>query len=56
MDETESLLENCRQSNRRHKVEIIVNDCAYICCSDVSPYGKCVDLMKAKYPNLDFVV
>lgn len=57
LDETESLLENYKQEHRPLKVEVIANGSGVdLLRSDVSPYGARIGLMKAKYPNLDFVV
>jgi intracellular sulfur oxidation DsrE/DsrF family protein len=56
LDETESLLETYRRANRQLKVEIIANGSGVdLLRSDVSPYVARIGLMKAKYPNLDFL-
>lgn len=56
LDETESLLENYKQANLPLKVEVLANGSGVdLLRSDVSPYGARISLMKAKYPNLDFV-
>lgn len=57
LDETESLLETYKRANRQLKVEIIANGGGVdLLRSDVSPYGARIGLMKAKYPNLDYLV
>lgn len=56
LDETENLLKSYRRENRRVNVEIIANGGGLdLLRSDVSPFGKRIALMKAKYPNLDFL-
>lgn len=56
LDETESLLENYKRDHRPLKVEIIANSSGVdLLRSDVSPYATRIGLMKAKYPNLDFL-
>lgn len=56
LDETEELLESYKRGNRHASVEIIANgDGLDLLRSDVSPFGKRIAVMKAKYPNLDFV-
>lgn len=57
LDETENLLKSYKRENRHVNVEIIANGGGLdLLRSDVSPFGKRIALMKAKYPNLDFVV
>ena len=56
LDETENLLKSYKRENRDVTVEIIANGGGLdLLRSDVSPFGKRIALMKAKYPNLDFV-
>jgi intracellular sulfur oxidation DsrE/DsrF family protein len=56
LDETEGLLEIYKRGNRQLKVEVIANgDGIDLLRSDVSPYAARIGLMKAKYPNLDFL-
>ena len=56
LDEAESLLETYKRDHRQLKVEIIANGGGVdLLRSDVSLYGKRIGLMKAKYPNLDFL-
>lgn len=56
LDETENLLESYRRANRQVKVEIIANAGGLdLLRSDVTPFGMRIGLMKAKYPNLDFI-
>ena len=56
LDETEDMLKSYQLENRNVKVEIIANgDGMDLLRADVSPFGKRIALMKAKYPNLDFV-
>lgn len=56
LDETESLLEAYKLANRQVKIEIIANAGGMdLLRSDVSPFGMRIGLMKAKYPNLDFL-
>lgn len=54
LDETEGLLEAYKRANRQLKVEIIANGGGVdLLRSDVSPFGKRIGLMQAKYPDLD---
>lgn len=56
LDETENLLETYKRVKRTVNVEIIANAGGLdLLRSDVSLFGKRISLMKAKYPNLDFV-
>jgi uncharacterized protein len=56
LDETENLLGTYKRANRQLRVEIIANGGGVdLLRSDVSPYRKRIGLMKAKYPNLDFL-
>jgi uncharacterized protein len=56
LDETENLLESNKRANRPIKVEIIANAGGLdLLRTDVSPFTKRISLMKAKYPNLDFI-
>jgi intracellular sulfur oxidation DsrE/DsrF family protein len=56
LDETEDLLKSYKRANRRVKVEIIANGGGLdLLRTDVSPFGKRIASMKAKYPNLDFL-
>lgn len=56
LDETENLLEANGLSNRHLKVEIIANAGGVdLLRTDVSTFGKRIALMKAKYPNLNFL-
>lgn len=56
LDEAESLLEASRNAHRQLNVEFVANaDGVNLLRSDVSPYAKRIGLMKAKYPNLDFL-
>jgi intracellular sulfur oxidation DsrE/DsrF family protein len=56
LDETESLLKSYKRAKRSVNVEIIANAGGLdLLRSDVSPFGKRIELMKAKYPNLDFL-
>jgi uncharacterized protein len=56
LDEAENLLEANKQAHGRFNIEIIANaDGVDLLRSDTSPFGKRIGLMKAKYPNLDFL-
>jgi intracellular sulfur oxidation DsrE/DsrF family protein len=56
LDETENLLKSYKRENRRVNVEIIANGGGLdLLRTDVSPFAKRIALMKAKYPNLDFM-
>ncbi|ADE11934.1 anti-sigma factor [Sideroxydans lithotrophicus] len=56
LDEAESLLEASRHENRQLNVEIMANaEGVDLLRADVSPYGKRIGLMQAKYPNLGFL-
>jgi intracellular sulfur oxidation DsrE/DsrF family protein len=56
LDETENLLSSYKRANRQVNVEIIANGGGLdLLRSDVSPFAKRIALMKAKYPNLDFL-
>jgi intracellular sulfur oxidation DsrE/DsrF family protein len=56
LDETESLLAANKRANRQFKVEIIANEGGVnLLRSDVSPFAKRIALMRAKYPNLDYL-
>jgi intracellular sulfur oxidation DsrE/DsrF family protein len=56
LDETENLLKSYKRANRLVNVEIIANGGGLdLLRSDVSPFGKRIALMKAKYPNFDFL-
>ncbi len=56
LDETENLLKSYKRANRHVNVEIIANGGGLdLLRSDVSPFGKRIALMKAKYPNLDLL-
>ena len=56
LDETESLLASYKRDDRIVKVEIIANAGGVdLLRSDVSPFAKRIELMQAKYPNLDFL-
>ena len=56
LDETENLLAAYKRDNRQVQVEIIANASGVdLLRSDVSPYAKRIELMMAKYPNLDFL-
>jgi intracellular sulfur oxidation DsrE/DsrF family protein len=56
LDETESLLDSYRRSNRKLQVEIVANGGGVdLLRADVSPYAKRIGMMQEKYPNLDFM-
>jgi len=56
LDETENLLGTYKRANRQLSVEIIANGGGVdLLRSDVSPYKNRIGLMKAKYPNLEFL-
>ena len=56
LDETESLLDSYRRSNRKLQVEIVANGGGVdLLRADVSPYAKRIGLMQEKYPNLGFI-
>ena len=56
LDETESLLDSYRRSNRKLQVEIVANGGGVdLLRADVSPYAKRIGLMQEKYPNLGFL-
>ncbi|MHB8167921.1 MAG: hypothetical protein ACYDDT_14305 [Sulfuricella sp.] len=56
LDETESLLDAYRRTNRPLQVEIIANGGGVdLLRADVSPYAQRIGMMQEKYPNLDFM-
>lgn len=56
LDETESLLDSYRRSNRKLQVEIVANGGGVdLLRVDVSPYAQRIGLMQEKYPNLGFM-
>jgi len=56
LDETESLLDSYRRSNRKLQVEIVANGGGVdLLRADVSPYAQRIGLMQEKYPNLGFI-
>ncbi len=57
LDETENLLQNYQHENRKLKVAIIANESGVdLLRTDVTPFAARLKMMKAKYPNLDFIV
>lgn len=56
LDETESLLDSYRRSNRKLQVEIVANGGGVdLLRADVSPYARRIGLMQERYPNLGFI-
>ena len=56
LDETESLLDAYRRTNRPLQVEIVANGGGVdLLRADVSPYAKRIGMMQEKYPNLGFI-
>jgi intracellular sulfur oxidation DsrE/DsrF family protein len=56
LDEAESLLEASKHENRHLNVEIMANaEGVNLLRADVSPYGRRIGLMQAKYPTLGFL-
>jgi uncharacterized protein len=56
LDEAESLLKANGRSHGQLKVEIIANsDGVNLLRAETSPYAQRIGMMKAKYPNLDFL-
>ena len=56
LDEAENLLEANKQSLGDFQVEIIANaDGVNLLRADISPFGRRIALMKAKYSNLEFM-
>lgn len=57
LDETESLLETYKHANRQLQVEVIANKRGVdLLRANVSAYEGRINLMQAKYPNLNFLV
>ena len=57
LDETESLLDTYRRTNRQIQVEVIANQHGVdLLRSNVSAYKGRISLMQEKYPNLHFLV
>lgn len=57
LDETESLLETYKHANRQLQVEVIANKRGVdLLRTNVSAYEGRINLMQAKYPNLNFLV
>lgn len=57
LDETENLLESYKRDHHQLQVEIIANGSGVdLLRSDVSPYANRLALIKAKYPNIDYLV
>lgn len=56
LDETENLLETSRREHRQLQVEIVANASGVdLLRADVSPYVDRIGLLRARYPNLNFL-